>query len=177
ERRGFGVMRVRNTTGFSMIELIVVVTVAMLLTAIGLASYAGLRSNREQQAAVQRVVATLSAARQTAIATNGRYQVYFLLPTKEFWVDELDASGNVARRQITNPGSLPEFMSFESVTVEGVAPTPGAAEIRFWPDGHSDSATLYLVRTPPDPAASANVATIKIFGPTGMTQSFLGERR
>ena len=170
-------MRERNTAGFSMIELIVVLAVAMLLTAIGLASYSGMRSNREQQAAVQRVVSTLSAARQTAIATNGRYQVSFLPATKGFWVDELDSSGNVVRQQITNPGALPEFMSFESITVEGVTPTAGSAQIRFWPDGHSDSATIYLVRTPPDPAAGANVSTIKIFGPTGMAQSFVGERR
>jgi len=163
--------------GFTLIEMTVVLVIVSILTAVGLISYASLRSNQEARSAGQKITATLAAARQMAITTNGRFQVFFSLATGEFWIDELDTTGGVLRRQVLNPGQLPEFMGLESIQIEGAPATGDFAAIRYWPDGHSDNAALYLVRMTDDPVLDENITTIKVFGPTGAAQTFEGQRR
>jgi len=156
--------------GFSIMELTVVVVIVSILSTLGILNYANLHSSNEAQSGARRVAATLAAARQYAIATNTPHQVFFSRNDSSFWIDELDAAGAVKRRQVENPGFLPQFIAFETFTIGGTIRAEDTVAIRFHADGHSDTATIVLRRTVDSAADTRNSATIKLFGPTGVTQ-------
>jgi prepilin-type N-terminal cleavage/methylation domain-containing protein len=162
--------------GFSMLELVVALVIILILSTVGLLGYANLKESDEPRSAAKILVSTLAGARQAAITANSRYQVYLDFPAREIWIDELDAAGVVLRRQVSNPGQLPRFMAFESVEIDGANQTGDSAAIGFWPDGHSQTATIVLARSVGDTSDEAFVAAIRVFGPTGTARITLGER-
>lgn len=166
-------LAVRAARGFTLVELAFVTAIISILSTLSLIGYANLRSNNEVRSAVQRLNATLNLSRQKAITANGRYQTFFDLESGDFWIDEVDASGAVLRRQVANPGQLPKFMRFESMEIDGVAQTGRFAAIVFFPDGSSNSATLVISRFDGDPV---NLATLRVFGPTGAAVATFGQR-
>ncbi len=158
---------------FSITELMVVLTLISILSTLGILSYANMHQNNQTRAAGQRVASTLSTARQYAIAGNTPYQVYFNVSDATFWIDELDSALAVKRRQVEPPGMLPEFTRFQSISVNNVVSQDNSA-IRFWPDGHADTATIELWRTRDEASDARNRAQIRVFGPTGTTQVSVG---
>ena len=162
---------------FSMLELTVVLVIVSILSTLGILSYANMRSSIEANSAAQRIVATMATARQAAITANLPHQVFFARGESSFWVDELDAAGVAKRRQIENPGSLPEFIQFQSFVVAGAEQPGDTVTVRFWPDGHSETATIVLRRSRDGADDPKKSATIKLFGPTGTAQAFSGERQ
>jgi len=161
--------------GFSIMELTVVLVIVSILSTLGILSYANLHESNEAKSGGQRVAATLASARQYAIAANAPHQVYFSIPDSAFWIDELDAAGAVRRRQVENPGFLPQFIVFDRFVVNGVAQDADTVAVRFWPDGHSDTATIDLRRSVDDPSNTRNSASVRLFGPTAVTQVTMGQ--
>ena len=160
--------------GFSLLELMVVLAIIIILSTLGILNYANLHNNTEAESAAQRIAATFAAARQYAITNNAPYQVFFSRKDSAFWIDELDISGAVKRRQIENPGFLPQFISFESFVVGGVEQIGDTVSVRFWPDGHAETATVRVFRSVDDASDRRNTATVRLFGPTGVTDVSTG---
>lgn len=158
----------RPAAGFSVVELLVVIVIVSVLSGMGLLSYVGLKERNEPRAASKMVTSTLAGARQAAITANGRYQVFFNFTTNQLWVDEVDVLGGVLRAQVSVPLQLPRFMSVQSMEIDGAEQTDDTAAIIFWPDGHSDSATIVLARNVGDTSQSI---TIRVFGPTGTART------
>jgi len=163
-----------SRAGFSLIELVVVVTIISIVTSIGVVSYSNFRRGNEVLAAVKTLTATFASARQSAITFNARYQVVIGIKDSTFWTDELGADGLVTRAKVTIPGALPDFMKIKSVTVEGVAAAGDYASIGFEPEGRSQNAVIELIRFDGD--SPEQTTTIKVYGPTGVTDIILAEK-
>lgn len=67
----------KNTKGFSLIELLVVVALAGILAAIAFPSFTQWRQNMEYREAARDVVSVLRDARSRAISTNREHRVEF----------------------------------------------------------------------------------------------------
>jgi prepilin-type N-terminal cleavage/methylation domain-containing protein len=167
----------RRSRGFSALELLVAVIIISIVSTAGVLGYSNYRQRNELESAARKITSTMSAARQYAITTNAPYQVVLNLPSEAFWIDEMDALGtSIRRQQATLPGEMPDFVTIESATVESVAATSGRVEIKFWPDGHSDNATIVLLHDSNLGNTKENVLSIKVYGPTGASRIHLGQR-
>lgn len=162
-------------TGFTLLELVVVLAIVLVVTLVAVGGYANLRKGRSVRTAAEAVQALLVGARAYAITTNGHYRVVIQMRNPStgqeqtsYWIDEIYPSDaevttpnpavpEAAKTpKITTPELLPEDVDLADVEVVQVKDpgistkaspeTTSYAVIRFFPDGSSDGATVRLVR-------------------------------
>ena len=100
-----------NRRGFSLLELIITMSLLAVIAAMGTPRLSGELRRRTTQVAVDQFVTAHSLARSTAVRYGRVAQLHIDAPTRRFWVD-VDTTGNGAGqraiiwyvRDLTQPG-------------------------------------------------------------------------
>lgn len=176
--------------GFSLMELIVVVVIASLITLVVIGSYAAMKQRRSLRSAAESLNSTLVTARSYAVSRNAWHRVvlqfresdtappYFL-----YWIDEISPGSNstadpmslepAVRPKITTPQTFPASVSIPQVSVNGTIYTAANENyviIRFFPDGSSDDAVIHLFEDSQVGQRGTASILIRLFGATAKSK-------
>jgi len=124
----------RAVLGFTLVELLVALTIVGLLLAVVPMAYGKLKENTEYRTAVRNLVTELRAARNLAMQTGSDQALVVDLDARRFQVNQ--------RREFEFPDSL--RIAGEFAEIETEADRIGA--IRFYPDGSSTGGSISLLR-------------------------------
>lgn len=183
-------MRIRQKrhTGFSLLELVSVLAVALVLTLVAVNSYSAMKQRRSLRSGAEMVRDAFTNARSLAVSRNAWHRVVLQLRdpnTSEekmgFWIDEIDpgtstnpnpATLDTATRALVVPWqSLPEGVEFIDSNVRGTTITVASANpymvVRFMPNGSSDDANIRLTEPSQALPGGALVSEIHLFSSTG----------
>ena len=153
-----------KNTGFTLLELLVVMGIMILLMGIGLTSWLGIRRGVEMRGAVSSVRTTLLLARQQAVT---RHQRVTVAVTNDVTGDYLSTSSTsyVGTNSLHATTYLPKGVKF--VTANSVA------SVTFNPVGNVNSSgpqVIQLVDILKQQGASNDVRTITVWPLTGVTR-------
>jgi len=106
-------MRRRDSRGFTLLEVMVTVSIALIVLAIGIPNFVRLRAPYALSGATRQIAADLDAARQRAIARNTRYRVTFNALTQSYTIERENAGAFVPD---SAPQPLPRGAQLGTVT-------------------------------------------------------------
>ena len=163
--------------GFSSIEFFAAAVIGMILTVVAVAGYRVYQRQMPVKFTAQRLVHGFSAARAFAVAHNSYFTLQLDLGHRTFWIDQVDATGAPVAPKVVNPEMLDEKVAVEGVQFGQNPPPPNIiVPIRFFPDGSSDDVHIFLRMKADNAAADANIFTVRLYGPTGMSRLFENRR-
>jgi type IV fimbrial biogenesis protein FimT len=125
----------RSSAGFTMVELLVTIAIATILTTIAVPSFSGLIANQRAKTAASELFASFLAARSNAIALNANVTV-----------SPLAGGWNQGGWQILGPGAV---VLESHGAVPGVVITPTGGAVTYRPSGRvtTTSTASFLVKT------------------------------
>lgn len=177
----------RDRRAVTLIELLVVLAVALILLGSASSFYVSSRKAGDLSGDIMKVQKLIATARSYAISSPDRYyQATFWLEGSAFrpkgspslfWIDEIQPTDpllpavptTVLRPQIVTPEPVSEQVVLFAVKGGIADPVHGTIQIRFFPDGSCDDASVYLIRREAD-RAGYNYQQIKIYHPTALTR-------
>lgn len=128
-------------SGFTLLELVVVLVVAGLLFAVGGPSVRALYETMEYREAVREIVSAAKNARRDAFARGEPVDLLINTDKNRF---ALTANGTgISEDQFTD---LPTSLDITVVYAAEVSPKVGLAAIRFYPAGGSSGGEITVVR-------------------------------
>lgn len=119
--------------GFTLVELMVVMVIAVAAVALITPMFGGAVSSAELRQSARQVAAALRAARSEAVSTNQPVA----------WVLDVEAKRFSLSSQ-SGVRSLPERLEVELTTAESELQSENIGAIRFYPDGTSSGGRVAL---------------------------------
>ncbi|MEO2094897.1 MAG: GspH/FimT family pseudopilin [bacterium] len=143
------------TGGFTMVELLAVVTIMGLMAGIVALSWAASLPRAELNSTVHDLAAAVSGARSDAIARNGIFRIYYDLDANSYSVSSpYRFGGGLARtdeeRLILKRMRLPESVDMQLVTIGGMRYESGVVYVSFDPLGSATGHTVTLMQSTSD---------------------------
>jgi prepilin-type N-terminal cleavage/methylation domain-containing protein len=163
--------------GFTITELISVLVIVVVLSTISLASFSAYNRLSMVSTTSQMLLRTLAAARSYAVANNGYYQVTLDLDGGAFWIDETDSSGNITVPKVITPNEIDDRVVLDSATIDSSDATSGIARLRFYPNGSSVDAYVYIIRRGANISSGTEYWTIRLYGPTARAVIFQNQHK
>lgn len=151
----------RGDAGFTLTELMVVLVILGIVTAIGLPGLNKFFRSLDLNGEVQGVATTLRVTRQRAITENNDYCAYWDQAQRTFvWFDDDNNDG--AKQGTEKSGATAPYPSW--VTVTEVSTNPFAADtVVFYPNGSTNTSGSLQFTNPDGYSRSLSVVR-----PTGM---------
>lgn len=144
--------------GFSLVELIVVVALIGIITAIATPSFMDWRRNVEYRAAARDIVSMMREAKARAISTNREHRVEFVVANRQYRMTQ----GNRAAGSSNFNTIIRDWVSLPEGVNMNIAFTGGASNVGFNPHGGSGAGNVTIL----DSGASTRY-TITITATTG----------
>lgn len=159
-------LSIKSHRGFSLLELVAVVAIALIMTVVAVNSYSAMKQRRSLRSGAQSIQDVFINTRSLAVSRNAWHRVVIQLkdpvsmtPKYGFWVDEIDpgtsANANPAtldptQRSLVVPWKgLPESVQIIDAQIKGTTYTATTANpyliVRFKPNGSSDQANIRLL--------------------------------
>jgi len=132
-RRGQNLPLVRSNLGFTLVEILVVISILGVLAGIASVDWGGILSSYRLNAGVRQVYAELQRARMRAISENKRFRVEFFNDTEKYQIQPETASGSGIYDTTGPMVELPVGISLAT-----------DATITFQPRGTADSGSARL---------------------------------
>ena len=169
-----------SSRGATATELLVVLMFISVLGAMSIASF--LKSRKETDIAKEawKIDKNFATARSYAALSEDRYfQVTFWLTAPSYWIDEIEISDPtdfttvpaLVQRQITTPEKIHHQLEITDFVGGIPDPETNTRSFRFFPDGTSDEATIFLLRKEDSPSGG-NYYKVKLYGPTAKATVF-----
>ncbi len=144
-------MRSRSQTGFSMLEMVVVLIIVGIVAAVVVPRMMGSMSNTKLKTATKKIAATLRFARSTAASEKATRTVTFDLDGGSMSLEGGKASSDGSSGDGTENGGgraktydLPEEVRLEKAVWGEEFIESGTFEIHFFPNGGSSGGELIL---------------------------------
>ncbi len=137
--------KVRNRKGFSLIEMIVVVSIIGILASIGAVGYTDFINRSKLSTTVDIVASTLRQARQVAIATRSPHRVVFSVPAQDPSLDPLPQEVWI-EKAVNEPLKIGSQRTAKWIEVTDPKRLPGGAVITDFngkEPGDSGNSTVY----------------------------------
>lgn len=190
--------------GFSVVELLVVVTIIIILTLSAVGGYTRFAAARHVESGAESIRMVLNTARSYAISTNRWHRVVFQFRNPmtgqedfTYWIDDIyqntsttpnpaspGTDPGILKPKVTSPEPLDSVLRIASVRVDnGVtnntydSQTNNAVVVRFKPDGSSDGVLVNLLRKNQDRTNASNYTQIKVYSPSGSSRVQLAANR
>lgn len=141
-----------SASGFSLLELVVVVVILGILTAAVTPIFSGALGGTKVDHSIRDLVATLKYAQAAAVNEVRDYRVYFNETDNTYWLMALVDIQNGEKifdrtqDQYGDVWQLPPELRFESIENKRRARRGDAAYIAFYPSGASDISIIKLRR-------------------------------
>jgi len=185
-------VRQHSVRGFTIVELIVVLTVILVLSVLSVQAYLSFQTSRKVGLAADSLVTILSAARSQAVSLQVPCRVVVQLrnpvtgtPEVAFWTDELEEGATppayptadelgvgVRRAQIHGVTRPPTGIVVSEITADESSSAPPSssstryASIMFYPSGSASYASIRLEDTGAS-EADTRTKTVKVYPATG----------
>lgn len=160
----------------TLIELIVVLLVVVILSAGSITLWARYHRDAQMDGEARKIDKLLATTRAMAMGESAYYRATFWPADMSYWIDETDAGGNVLRPKVLSPERMSRQVEIDQL-IGGVLTTSGnTVSLRFYPDGTSDNATIYIIEKDADHSDDTQYYTIKLYGPTGRTAIFANDK-
>jgi prepilin-type N-terminal cleavage/methylation domain-containing protein len=153
--------------GFTTIELLVVLLILALLATVALTSLANRTASDAVGAEARKIAKLLSTARSYALAENGYFQAVLRLDSPAYWIDETDQAGAVVKPKIVTPEPVDDLVAVPEARVDSQVIGSGMVRVRFFPQGNSSEASIFLIRKGADRNQLSLYETVRVYGPTG----------
>lgn len=152
--------RIRHQQGFTLVEIIWVLSIIVLLAALGLPTYGNLVARHRLNAATVQVMSDLMQARKRALSQQHSVQVIFYGSQKyRIWNDYNDNNRiNRSRR-----GRGVDEIDYKDIISFG-AKMKSKRHPRFWPSGNVTNLTTIKLKHPGVSNQNARCITISITG-------------
>lgn len=159
-------LRLNLHKGFTLLELMAVVVIALILTLVAVNSYSAMKQRRSLRSGAQSVQDVFTNAHSLAVSRNTWYRVVLQVKDPDtgtakfgFWVDEIDPGTSAnpnpvtldpTQRSLVIPWKdLPETVQILDTQINGTTYTATTANpyliVRFMPNGTSDQANVRLL--------------------------------
>jgi prepilin-type N-terminal cleavage/methylation domain-containing protein len=140
---------VRSNRGFTLVELIVVLAIIAVITAMGIPTFINYLSMLRLKASCRDVVAHMQDARTRAIGDDDPWYVRFIPGTGQYCL--LDGDQNIHRTVdlARHPGISFGSNNPDPIDANHIAPPPDGVtyigeKVKFNPDGTATAGTVYL---------------------------------
>jgi len=140
----------KQNTGFTLLELIVVLSIIMIMTAVVVPMYSGSVSWARKDRATRDVLARMKYAQERAITDVAEYRFYLNRDTGAFWLmreAETAEDGKKTFLEVDDAGAtrgvLPREMEFEKPKA-AMDRDRDAYFVAFYPGGACDYATVII---------------------------------
>jgi prepilin-type N-terminal cleavage/methylation domain-containing protein len=156
--------------GFSLLELLVVLSIIMVIAAAVIPVFSGAYANLQRDHALRDIVAMMKYAQERAITDAIEYRVYFHEESGRFWIMRLarmDADAKVFAmldEPWGTPQSLPAKAKFSRLSAERDR-DQDARYIAFYPSGACAYATIRIIdedRNRIEIATKGNLSQFKV---------------
>ncbi|MBN1865684.1 hypothetical protein JW916_00175 [Candidatus Sumerlaeota bacterium] len=168
----------RAVTALELATILLIILILTSLSAIGYRRYLDTSVVAVESQKIRKAFAT---ARSWGISQNDYYRVVFSFDDRSYWIDQTDAAGNTVRPKVVTPEPIHQDVAIEELRIGSTSYSSGVRNVRFFPDGRSDEAAVYLVREallrPPNTPAPTDYYTIRLYGPTARANIFENQRR
>jgi prepilin-type N-terminal cleavage/methylation domain-containing protein len=143
-----------DSSGFTLVELAVVLTIIVILFSAFRPGIAGILREADERTALRQLVGMLSYARTEAVGSGRLVRVVCEPRDGVFRAEaQSDPRGDRSKFDLLyvlgrSKVSLPASLTIASFTVSGQESTDQASQLYFYPDGRTDGLTLTLVGDP-----------------------------
>jgi len=140
----------RSKDGFTLIEVLLVMLIVGLITAVAVPSMREMFSDVGIESAARDIATTLRYAHERAILDGKRYRMRLDLDADTYWLEAQEKRGKAADRLVAVEDNLIQKKVMPTdVGIERVAATvkrrrKGEEYIEFHPDGTSESGSIYI---------------------------------
>lgn len=167
----------RRRRGFSALEFMTALVVGSILTVIAVSAYQIYEREMPVRHAARRLSHAFSAARAFAVSNDSTYAVRISEPYNNFWIDETDELGYPIQPKVTSPEPFGDQVAIDGIMFgENLTTDALAVPVLFYPYGNSDDVRVFLHLKGTDPGNERNIYTVRLYGPTGQSTVFDGQR-
>lgn len=175
-------IRLNRHKAFSLVELMAVLLIALIMTAIAVNSYSNMKQRRTLRSGAESIRDLMTNARSLAVSRNAWHRLVIQLRDPDtnatevgYWIDEIapSTSNNAnpatldahVRALVVPWQDLPEPLELLDASIKGTSYTAASAPnpylvIRFMPNGASDAANVRLLE--PSHASVAGPITSEV---------------
>ena len=133
-----------RTKGFTLLEMMLVMTILALMTAMVTPVFNGTLSNMQSENAVRSMVTAMEYAQNRAVTDAKEYRVYLAPRSNQYWVEKVNAgNGSNAPSADAVGDTLPESISFTQAKMQRDKRT-NRYYVAFYPNGLCDQTVLAL---------------------------------
>lgn len=163
-----------RVSGFTLLELLVVMGIMVMLMSIGVAGYFGMRRGAEMRGASSMVQTTIMLARQQAVTKRRTVEVNFYQRGETNSIQVMEIVPNVTNMLVHEEVTLPPGVEYDKVR----PPCP-PSKVTFVPTGKAGStgtSVINLVEKTPGKGNQRQTAKITVWHLTGTTKVETGTR-
>ncbi len=154
--------RLRRRSGFSLVEMLVVMTIVLSLTLLSVLAYQSYQNGRLAPESARRITSVLRSAREMAIANNGTYTAVLDMEAGRMWIDQSTTDSLDYRPQVASPIFLPDH-----VQVSGWSDGATTGTLLYYPYQGDGTGVNGLVRIDEPGADRPTWASVELFRTTG----------